>query len=101
MLSATSGYTGSVTFTWDARKALANLKKHGVDFKEAATVFYDPLSITFPDDGHSETEQRFLTVGRSVRGIVLVVAHTEEDDTIRIISARPATRLELRFYEEN
>jgi uncharacterized DUF497 family protein len=90
-----------VTFTWDARKALANLKKHGVDFKEAATVFYDPLSTTFPDDGHSEAEQRFLTVGRSVRGSVLVVAHTEEDDTIRIISARPATRRELKFYEEN
>ena len=95
------GYTGSVTFTWDARKALANLKKHGVDFKEAATVFYDPLSTTFPDHDHSEAEQRFFTVGRSVRGTILVVSHTEEDDTIRIISARPATRRELKFYEEN
>jgi uncharacterized DUF497 family protein len=54
-----------------------------------------------PDDGHSEAEQRFLTLGRSVRGTVLVVSHTEEDDTIRIISARPATRRELKFYEEN
>jgi len=90
-----------VTFTWDARKALANLKKHGVDFKETATVFYDPLSTTFPDDDHSEAEQRFLTVGRSISGTVLVVSHTEEDDTIRIISARPATRRELKFYEEN
>jgi len=90
-----------VTFTWDARKALANLKKHGVDFKEAATVFYDPLATTFPDDGHSEAEQRFLTLRRSVRGGVLVVSHTEEGDTIRIISARPVTRRELKFYEEN
>jgi hypothetical protein len=72
-----------------------------VDFKEAASAFYDPLSTTFPDDDHSETEQRFLTVGRSARGTVLVVAHTEEDDTIRIISARAATRRELKFYEEN
>ena len=48
------GYTDSVTFTWDVRKAAANLKKHGVDFREAATVFYDPLSLTFPDDDHSE-----------------------------------------------
>jgi uncharacterized DUF497 family protein len=97
----TSGYTQSVTFTWDARKAVANLKKHAVDFREAATVFYDPLSTTFPDDGHSEAEQRFLTIGRSARGNVLIVAHTEENDTIRIISARPATRRELNFYEEN
>jgi len=69
--------------------------------KKRPPFFYDPLSSTFPDDGHSQAEQRFLTVGRSVRGSVLVVAHTEEDDTIRIISARPATRRELKFYEEN
>src|SRR4029077_4584 len=70
----TCGYTHSVTFTWDARKAVANLKKHAVDFREAATVFYDPLSTTFPDDDHSEAEQRFLTIGRSARGNVLIVA---------------------------
>lgn len=91
-----------MTFTWDVRKAAVNLKKHGINFREAATVFYDPLSITFPDEGHSETEQRFLTIGRSVRENVLIVAHTDEDeDTIRIISARRATRHELNFYEEN
>jgi uncharacterized protein len=91
-----------VTFTWSARKAATNLRKHGVDFREAATVFYDPLSITFPDDEHSKFELRFLTIGSSVRGKVLIIAHTEEgDDTIRIISARSATRRELKFYEEN
>jgi len=90
-----------VTFTWDARKAGTNFRKHGVGFREAATVFYGPLSITFPDDDHSEFESRFLTIGRSARERVLIVAHTEEDDTIRIISARPATRRELKFYEEN
>jgi len=90
-----------VTFTWDVRKAAANLKKHGIDFREAATVFYDPLSVTFPDDDHSEAEQRFLIIGTSALGNVLVVANTEEDDTIRIISARLATRRELKFYEEN
>lgn len=90
-----------MTFTWDVRKAAANLKKHGIDFREAATVFYDPLSVTFPDDDHSEAEQRFLIIGTSALGNVLVVANTEEDDTIRIISARLATRRELKFYEEN
>jgi uncharacterized DUF497 family protein len=91
-----------VTFTWSARKAATNLRKHGVDFREAATVFYDPLSITFPDDEHSKFELRFITIGSSVRGKVLIIAHTEEgDDTIRIISARSATRRELKFYEEN
>jgi uncharacterized DUF497 family protein len=90
-----------VIFTWDRRKAAANLQKHGVDFREAATIFHDPLSTTFPDEDHSEFEHRFLTIGESIRRRVLVVAHTEEGDTIRIISARPATRRERRFYEEN
>jgi uncharacterized protein len=90
-----------VIFTWDVRKAAANLKKHGIDFREAATIFDDPLSTTFSDVDHSESEQRFLTIGESARRRVLVVAHTEEGDTIRIISAREATRREQRFYEEN
>jgi uncharacterized DUF497 family protein len=90
-----------VIFTWDVRKAAANLKKHRTDFREAATTFDDPLSTTFPDLDHSEKEQRFLTVGQSLQQRVLVVAHTEESDTIRIISARKATRREQRFYEEN
>jgi uncharacterized protein len=90
-----------VIFTWDPSKNRANFKKHGIDFREAATVFYDPLSTTFPDEDHSESEQRFLTIGMSVRSRILVIAHTEEDDTIRVISARSATPREQRFYEEN
>jgi uncharacterized DUF497 family protein len=93
--------TNGVIFNWDVRKATANLKKHGIDFREAATIFADPLSTTFPDQDHSEFEHRFLTVGQSIRGRILVVAHTEENDTIRIISAREATRREQSFYEEN
>lgn len=87
-------------FTWDIRKAAANLKKHGIDFREAATVFDDPLSTTFPDQDHSESELGFLTIGQSVRQRILVVAHTEEGDTIRIITPRQATRREQNFYEE-
>ena len=88
-------------FQWDARKAASNLKKHGIDFREAATTFADPFSTTFSDQDHSENEPRFLTIGQSIRGRILVVAHTEESDTIRIISARRATRREQNFYEEN
>lgn len=87
-------------FTWDVRKAAVNLKKHRTDFREAATVFDDPLSATFQDPDHSEKEQRFLMIGQSIRRRILVVAHTEEGDTIRIISARTATRRERGFYEE-
>jgi uncharacterized protein len=90
-----------VIFRWDLRKAASNLKKHGVDFREAATVFNDPLSTTFPDLDHSEREQRFLTIGQSIGGRVLVIAHTEDGDNIRIISARQATRREQSYYEEN
>ncbi len=87
-------------FTWDPDKAATNLKKHGVDFREAATVFDDPLSTTFPDSDHSTSEPRFLTIGMSAPGRLHVVAHTEEGQTIRIISARPVTRRERKFYEE-
>ena len=88
-------------FTWDPTKAAENLQKHGVDFREAATVFDDPLSTTFPDADHSEGEQRFLILGTSALGRILVVSHTDTGDTIRIISARATTRRERRFYEEN
>ena len=88
-------------FTWDSKKAGENLKKHHVDFREAASVFNDPLSTTFPDDDHSLTEHRFLVIGMSAIGRILVVSHTENGDTIRIISARIATRHERRFYEED
>jgi uncharacterized protein len=90
-----------VTFTWDPKKAEANLKKHGVDFREGATVFDDTLSTTFPDAGHSTGERRFLIIGMSALGRILVVSHTEAADIIRIISARTATRREREFYEED
>jgi uncharacterized DUF497 family protein len=89
-----------VLITWDPDKAAANLDKHGVDFQDAATVFTDPFSTTFPSEDHSESEARFLTIGKSAQGQLLVVAHTEEEDIIRIISARRATRQERRFYEK-
>jgi uncharacterized protein len=89
-----------VRFVWDAKKAAANLRKHGVDFREAATVFEDPLSLTFPDPDHSEREHRFLTVGLSAVRRTLVVSYTESGDTIRVISARSATPRERKFYEE-
>jgi uncharacterized protein len=81
-------------------KASANLKKHGVGFREAATVFTDAFSMTFPDRDHSVGQRRFITIGSSMLGRVLVIAHSEVGDTIRIISARPATRHERKFYEE-
>jgi uncharacterized protein len=85
---------------WDARKAAANLKKHKVSFEEASTIFVDSLAITGADPDHSAGEVRWITFGQSVRGRLLAVAHTDEGDTIRIISARTATRHEKRFYEE-
>jgi uncharacterized DUF497 family protein len=90
-----------VKFTWDRHKADQNLKVHGVDFREAATVFDDWLAATFPDIDHSVGERRFLIIGLSALGRILVVAHTEMGDTVRIISARTATRHERRFYEED
>ena len=90
-----------MTFTWDPKKAEENLKKHGVDFREAATVFDDSLSTTFPDVGHSTSERRFLIIGMSALDRIIVVSHTEAADIIRIISARTATRRERTFYEED
>ena len=87
-------------FEWDPAKAAANLTRHRVSFHEAAALLADPLSTTFPDEVHSEDEARFLTIGASKQGNMLVVAHTERNDTIRIISARRATRREREFYEQ-
>jgi uncharacterized protein len=89
-----------VVFRWDDRNAAGNLKKHGVEFNEAATVLKDLLSTTFPDLDHSSGEERYVTVGKSDRDRLLVVVHTEEGETIRIVSARKATSHERRFYEE-
>jgi uncharacterized DUF497 family protein len=90
----------SIKFEWDSRKAQENLRKHRIEFSEASTVFADSLSITIPDPDHSASEQRWLTMGLSIRQRLLVVVHTEEEETMRIISARPANRLERRKYEE-
>jgi uncharacterized DUF497 family protein len=87
-------------FEWNPDKAVVNLKKHGVSFTEAATVFGDPLSITFPDPDHSNNESRYITIGLSRNGRLLILAHTDRNNRIRIISAREATRRERRFYEE-
>lgn len=87
-------------FTWDGRKAAANLRKHGVSFEEASTVFRDTLSATGLDPDHSIGEHRFVTFGISKQSRLLLVSHTEEDDTIRIISARLVTRQERKIYEE-
>jgi uncharacterized DUF497 family protein len=86
--------------TWDRRKAAANLKKHKVSFEEASTVLADPLAITGADPDHSIDEVRWITFGLSSRRRLLAVSHTEEDDMIRIISARVSTRPERRLYEE-
>jgi uncharacterized protein len=85
---------------WDPAKARVNVRKHGVTFEEAATVFGDPLSVTIGDPLHSTDEQRFIIVGRSRPGRIIVVVHVDRGHRIRIISARPATRREKRKYEE-
>jgi hypothetical protein len=87
-------------FEWDLEKALANLAKHGVSFEEASTVFADPLYITFLDEEHSQDEERYITIGQSRQHHLLLVAHTEWENLIRIISARKATKHEQSFYEE-
>ena len=89
-----------MTFTWDPRKDATNRRKHGVGFREAATVLRDTLSTSYPDPMHSHGEQRYVTIGRSKLGRTLVVAHMERAGTIRIISGRLATPRERRFYEE-
>jgi uncharacterized DUF497 family protein len=89
-----------VTVEWDSTKARRNLKKHGVSFEEAATVFTDPLSSTIEDPLHSEDEDRFVIIGQSIRGRILVVVHADRGDKIRIISARVATAHEREQYEE-
>lgn len=88
-------------FVWDPRKAASNAKKHGVTFEEAGTAFADRHAITGADPDHSVGEERWITFGESERGRLLAVCHTEpEEDTIRLISARPATRAERKLYEE-
>ena len=87
-------------FEWDPKKAISNLRKHKVSFEEASTALRDTMAATGADPDHSIGEFRYVTFGISERGRLLVVAHTEQSDTIRIISARLASRRERKIYEE-
>jgi uncharacterized DUF497 family protein len=84
---------------WDPEKARRNKAKHGIDFEEATSVFRDPLLLVMPDPEHSQDEERWIALGKSIREILLVVVHTEDEWTIRIISARKAESRERRQYE--
>jgi uncharacterized DUF497 family protein len=87
-------------FEWDEDKARTNEAKHGVSFPEAASVFGDPLAVTFDDPLHSADEDRYLTIGLSATGRVLIVSHTDRGAATRIISARVASRGERKGYED-
>ena len=89
-----------IKFEWDSAKATANIKKHGVSFEEAHSVFYDEFAVQFFDEEHSTSEERFLLLGMSTGGRLLLVCHCEReaDNIIRIISARKATKTESTFY---
>ena len=90
-----------IKFEWSPSKARANLKKHGVSFEEAQTVFYDDYARQFFDDDHSDDEERFILLGRSNQSRILIVCHCEREggNVVRIISARKATAKERKFYE--
>lgn len=90
----------TMKFEWDRNKAKSNLRKHKVSFEEAATALRDPMAATGADPDHSYLEQRYVTFGVSARGRLLVVAHTEQHETIRIISARIASKGERMLYED-
>jgi uncharacterized DUF497 family protein len=90
----------SLSFGWDKDKAKRNLKKHGVSFEEASSVFGDPIALTIPDPVHSEEENRSITLGESNRRRLVVVVSTDRANNIRVISARVATRKERKEYEE-
>ena len=89
-------------FEWDPSKAESNVRKHGISFDEAVTVFKDPLAFIFDDTAHSEQEHREIIIGMSaLRRMILVCFVERVENTVRIISARPATRQEIKDYEEN
>jgi uncharacterized DUF497 family protein len=88
-----------MNFEWDAAKAETNRTKHGVSFEEASTVFLDALALTIEDPDRSPTEDRYLTIGMSIQGRILLVWHTDRADAVRIIGARHVTRSERRTYE--
>ena len=88
-------------FEWDPKKAATNLAKHGISFEDASSVFGDPFAGTIPDPLHSTEEARFVTIGLTAAQRLVVVVHTDRDDRIRLISARPATRAEKKKHEED
>ncbi len=90
-----------LSFEWGIQKAKSNEQKHGITFDEASTVFSDPLSLAIQDPLHSENDERFIIIGVSHKNRILIVAHTERGDNIRIISARKATKNERSYYESN
>lgn len=90
----------ALTFEWDGQKEAANRRKHRIGFDEASTVFGDPRSITIPDPAHSQVEDRFILLGESYRGRLLVVVHVQRGENLRLISARTATPGERRTYEQ-
>jgi uncharacterized protein len=96
------------TFNWDENKAKLNLRKHGVSFDEAVSIFEDQRLVTFPDEAHSQDEERLISIGLSNSTRILLTVHTDTssefsgtDEVIRIIRCRKATRLEREIYEEN
>lgn len=89
-----------MNFEWDPIKARSNANEHSITFDDAATVFGDPLALTFPDPDHSNDEDRFVTFGVIANGEMVVVSHTDREDSIRIISARRMTRIEVEDYEK-
>lgn len=88
-------------YEWDPKKAKANLYKHKISFEEAATVFLDPMAITYPDPDHSDDEFREITIGHSDKKRTIFISHTLRGDRTRIIGARKATPAERKFYEES
>ena len=96
------GYMNNIHFQWDQSKNLANIKKHKISFEEAKTVFFDENARLIPDPEHSVKEERFIILGYSIKLKLLIVVHTykENDEIIRIISARKATKSESKYYNE-
>lgn len=90
-----------ILFEWSDSKARQNLKKHHVSFEEGTTIFHDPFVATMPDPDHSEEEERYISIGLSVKNRLLVVSHTERNNRTRIFSCRKPTGTERRMYEQN
>jgi uncharacterized DUF497 family protein len=87
-------------FEWDEVKAQHNARRHRITFEEAVSIFSDPYLVTFSDEGHSDVEDRFISIGRSDRGRILLVVHTDRGDAIRLISCRKVTAAERTTYEQ-